>query len=345
MTTIVIVVLVVLVLGAVVWSRLGSGRSDRRAMENYGRALGVLGDVSRRSEHSANVRALPHEESGTPHVRTEHLPEEGSPPNPPATPAGRESGEHAEEPDTGKGGDLDAFSGPTRPIASIPTPVEGGPLTFEDVTGGGTGAAGAGGAPLPAAVRKSLAAGRGHEYRNRRLLTGAATGVVVVAIALLGLKLASGPGRAGTSPKHGHSSTTGRSTTHRHDRGHQGGGSHPGTTTGGTTTGAQSLRPVSTSSTKVSFAVASGSYRLSFADTGSAPCWVGVQQSGSGGWLWMTTLAPGQSADYAASGAVTARLGAPANASLKVNGEPAQLPGYVQPYDVSFNPPSGSPAS
>ena len=63
--------LVVLVIVGIVWARVSAARSDRRSMETYGRALGVLGDVARRTGPSASVRVLPRSEAGRAHVRTD----------------------------------------------------------------------------------------------------------------------------------------------------------------------------------------------------------------------------------------------------------------------------------
>jgi len=65
--TLVIVVLAVLVVAAIVWARIVSARSATKSVETYERALGVLGQVSKRTE-STGFRILPHEEAGRPHV-------------------------------------------------------------------------------------------------------------------------------------------------------------------------------------------------------------------------------------------------------------------------------------
>ena len=64
---IVVVVLAVLVVTAIVWARVTSARSATKSVETYERALGVLGEVSKRTE-STGFRILPHEETGRPHV-------------------------------------------------------------------------------------------------------------------------------------------------------------------------------------------------------------------------------------------------------------------------------------
>ena len=67
MIALVIVVLAVLVVAAIVWTRVASARSAAKSVETYERALGALGEVSKRTE-STGFRILPHEETGRPHV-------------------------------------------------------------------------------------------------------------------------------------------------------------------------------------------------------------------------------------------------------------------------------------
>ena len=67
MIVVVIVVLAVLVIAAIVWARVSASRSEHKSVETYEHALGVLGEVSKRTE-STGFRILPHEETGRPHV-------------------------------------------------------------------------------------------------------------------------------------------------------------------------------------------------------------------------------------------------------------------------------------
>ncbi len=60
--------LVVVVLVAA-WSRRAAARADRRSVRTYGRALGVLGDVSSRSDSHVAVQRPAVEEVARPHVR------------------------------------------------------------------------------------------------------------------------------------------------------------------------------------------------------------------------------------------------------------------------------------
>jgi len=61
--------LAVVVILLVVWLRFSASRSDRRSMETYGHALGVLGDVAKRTGPSPSVRLLPRSEPGRAHVQ------------------------------------------------------------------------------------------------------------------------------------------------------------------------------------------------------------------------------------------------------------------------------------
>jgi type II secretory pathway pseudopilin PulG len=64
---VVIVVLAVLVIAAIVWARVSAARSENKSVETYEHALGVLGEVAKRTE-STGFRIVPHEETGRPHV-------------------------------------------------------------------------------------------------------------------------------------------------------------------------------------------------------------------------------------------------------------------------------------
>lgn len=132
-----------------------------------------------------------------------------------------------------------------------------------------------------------------------------------------------------------------------------GGGRHPTTSTtttisrggGRTTTTATTfpttLKPTSVSPTNVAFTVPSGDYSLAFQATGGR-CWVGIEHTSSGPWLFAETLGSGQSATYQGSGALVITLGAPAYVGFTVNGLVAKLPsGVTQPYKVELTPASG----
>ena len=176
---------------------------------------------------------------------------------------------------------------------------------------------------------------RGQAYRSpaerhrqvmvRRAAAGAATAVAVVAVVAAAISLSSGGGRRATLP----TTTTVRS----------GGGGR--TTTSTTTTLPTSLKPTSVSPSNIAFTVPSGSYTLAFQAAGGA-CWVGVEHTTAGPWLFAETLTAGQSATYKGSGALVMTLGAPAHIGFTVNGLVAELPsGITQPYNVELTPASG----
>lgn len=79
--------LIVVVILVVVWLRFSAARSDRRSMETYGHALGVLGDVAKRTGPSPSVRVLPRGEPGRAHVRASASDGPSTPPS-----SGRPSG-------------------------------------------------------------------------------------------------------------------------------------------------------------------------------------------------------------------------------------------------------------
>ena len=66
--------LILLAVAALAWARISAARAERRSIDGYGRALGALGEVARRSEFSGNVRIIPRENAGenagVAHVRT-----------------------------------------------------------------------------------------------------------------------------------------------------------------------------------------------------------------------------------------------------------------------------------
>jgi hypothetical protein len=405
-----VLVLVALVFG---WTRLSSARAEKRSMQEYGRALGVLGDVSRRSDHSA-VRQVTADQAGKAHVRPEGTSATGeggeagdeaalgertgparSGPGRAAEPpvisipwSGRtlsfgELHEKAEREDAvaeEAGSTLgSAATPPTRRVSPPVTPPEPAPPpaspppppaspppppptlsepprlagTYGEVvvpeaesdegsTGASTDPLGTAGhlrvpAHLadvdedgpPSKPRWPREARTGGDGTGRRVATGAAAAVALLAVGLLGWKLAgSSPHRSGSPP----------ATTRAR---HRSGGHHVTGSPTTTTTAPSTLQPTSTSSTDVAFSVPTKSYVLTFDDSGTQGCWIGVQAALNGPWLWMTTLGPGQSATYSASGPTVVRLGAPRYVGVKVNGITAALPGYSLPYDLTFSAGSG----
>ena len=373
----IVVGLFAVVIAVFAWSRLSSARADRRSMESYGRALDVLGDVARRNDQLALHQYTP-EDTARPHIRTEEVggaadeapggtlamgaagtadappAAAGAPPTAevPATAAGAPSAAAGAPPAAGRS-HPDTARSPERVTAAIPW--SGQTLRFGEL-GGPTAPAPTEPPSSPPSPQKvpvhlsfgdlegepgSWPSGRRvppprREPGSRMAVAGAATAAALIAVALLGWKLA-GPGthRTGAPP----------ATNHTSSRHHSPGSKDSRPSPSSTTTSLPStLKPVSTSSTVVAFDISAKTYVLSFADSGTQGCWIGVQSSPNGPWLWMTTLGPGQTATYDASGPTVVRLGAPRYVGVKVNGIPAELPGFALPYDLTFSAGSG-PAS
>jgi hypothetical protein len=339
---VVIVVLAVLVIAAIVWARVSAARSENRSVETYEHALGVLGEVSKRTE-SHGFRILPHEETGRAHISKRvdaaggEVTDERDDAVPPTKgqltsrrlpPAGepklrfsRPAGEAAAD---------ERVGGPAqREIpAAVPLPPRtDGPDRVAPGPGRPTGGASR---RVHREVYKS-----GYDRRRqvlaRRIATGTAAGAALVAVIVAGIYLSSGGG----GPRASTSTTT---TVHR-----GGGGNNTTTTTtskGGTstttTTPSTTLKP--TSSSPLTFTVPSHDYTMALQVTGGR-CWVGIEHTTAGPWLFARTMAAGQSATYKGSGALVVTLGAPAHFSLRVNGLTVELPrGVTQVYSFDLNP-------
>jgi hypothetical protein len=355
MTALVVIGLIAAVAIAVVWSRVGGVRSERRSMREYHRALDVLGDVSRRSEAAARIRPVRPEEVERGHVRTEPpLPgtrptlkgparAEPPAPQPVAVPRPR-----LEEVPATFEDDSDAFerareeelretvvaAGPRTQIVSAESPRDSGPPSPARGPVPGE-------QPVPLAKRPSRRGDVRRPPRDRRAVPGAAAAaVVVVGVVLVVLRLS-----AAGSPPRSDAPSQGTRGSGLHGSHHRQGSGPPaptGSTVPSTTVPSQ-LVPVSTSPTDVAFVAPQGTYEILLSDTGGT-CWVGIQQSTNGPWIWQETLYSGQSATYRATGPLVIRIGAPKYLGVKVNGLPARLPGFVQPYDLTFSP-SNQPSS
>ncbi|MGD0873890.1 MAG: RodZ domain-containing protein [Acidimicrobiales bacterium] len=335
---IVVVVLAVLVVTAIVWARVTSARSATKSVETYERALGVLGEVSKRTE-STGFRILPHEETGRPHVGR-RIDETGG-----EAPAARSAvrlpgkGQLASSRLPPAGEPKLRLSAPNRmpghgPVADHQDGVDQ-EADLSD-TGPGTTAGARGSHARPRVPGTAEARARSDAYRSpadrhrqvmvRRAATGTAAAVAVVAVVAAVISLSGGGGSGGKL------TTT---TTRR------GGGGRTTTTTFTTTTLPTSLKPTSVSPSNIAFSVPSGTYTLAFqASTGA--CWVGIEHTRAGPWLFAQTLDAGQSATYAASGALVVILGAPRFIGITVNGLAAELPsGISQPYNVELTPAEG----
>jgi hypothetical protein len=90
----------------------------------------------------------------------------------------------------------------------------------------------------------------------------------------------------------------------------------------------------------VTFIVPSRPYTLAFRASGG-PCWVGIEHTTAGPWLYASTLSAGQAATYKGSGTLIVDLGAPSHFALSVNGLTAELPtGVTQAYSFELTPAS-----
>jgi hypothetical protein len=99
------------------------------------------------------------------------------------------------------------------------------------------------------------------------------------------------------------------------------------------------LEPTSRSGSVVTYSVPSSSYTLTLSASSAGACWVGVQQSSSGPYLWMDTLSPGATTTYKATGPIFVRIGNPKVLSVAVNGQSVGLPsGRTLVYDVALTP-------
>jgi hypothetical protein len=154
--------------------------------------------------------------------------------------------------------------------------------------------------------------------------------IFVAAVVVAGVQLAGG----------GNPSRTSATTTTVHTGGRGGGTGTTSTTTSSTTpttTTLATIVPLTTSASDVSYRAPATSYTLAFQASG--PCWVGIQQTAGGPWVWEETVQAGQQATYSASGAVVVRLGSPTMIKIAVDGITVQLPpSNVQAYNLSFSP-------
>jgi hypothetical protein len=373
--TFLVIVLVVLavIAAAALWRRFGGTRSDEHRMERHEHALDVLGETSRRGDSTASVKIVPTGDAAKIHIKpTEEghsvVPrpsaEEVPPPRirlePPVLPGSPLSfGHHT--------GGVPAV--PDRPAASgaapvarswaVPPDVRSRPagvppassgagddqVEEEVVVLGPSGRAGSDGQPdddrsrsgrQPAAGVRPAAPGR--RARERRARHGAIVAMVAVAVAAVtvaSIHLAGGGSKPGQA-----SPTTSTPTTQTTAPPAGPGGSTTSTVAPTTTTQTPtSIAPQATSASDVSYVAPATTYTVSF--TASGPCWVGVEQSTKGPWLWMETLASGQSQTYSASGDVVVRLGAPRYIKVAIDGITVDLPASnVQPYNLTFAPSS-----
>ncbi len=103
------------------------------------------------------------------------------------------------------------------------------------------------------------------------------------------------------------------------------------------------IAPISASPSVVSYDAPKGTYTITFKASSQGQCWVGIQATPKGPYLWMSTISPGSSATYHASGTIIVRVGAPPYATVEVNGLDVSFPkSNVQPFDMVFTPAASS---
>lgn len=365
MTEFIVGGVVVVVLLVVVWLRFRAGRSDRRSMETYGHALGVLGSVAKRTGPSASVRVLPPAEPGQAHVRTGgagavspprayHRP----PPSIPTPerglsfedrggqwagagrPAVREPGErvaprdrpHNEPGDAGPGDlHLRARREPARPLRPSEARPEG--LRAKSAPHGpdpaaSPAASGATAEPRLVPEPARLPSSSPDELRRQAAVRRLATGAFAL-LAVIAIVL--GAIQLLTGPPQAGKAPP---TTHSHSSTST---SAPSTTVARTTTTRPDvIAPISSSGNEVTYSVSAAHYLLTFATSGQ-PCWVGVETGvGSGNFVWTGAVQPGSNASYHASGSLVVNVGAAEYLSVRVNGVPIRIPGDLSTGYLSF---------
>ncbi|MGO9196925.1 MAG: RodZ domain-containing protein [Acidimicrobiales bacterium] len=309
MITLVVAGLAVLIVIVFVWSRIARGRADSRSMEHYEHGLRVLGDVAKRSDAAARIKPVSSAQAEHGHVRTERPAEPA-----PATEAPRP------EVDRPK-------------IREMPSRFEDDSDAFErfleeaekeTVVPNATASPARAIGPPPSALRARVPRARSTVAWGR-IASIAAAVLVAAALVVAGVDLASGgpPRHAGVGQK-------------KHHQHHHASTQHPTTSSTPSTTTPSVFIPVSTSPADVAFTAPSGPYTVSL-DIAGGVCWIGIQQVSGGPYVWEQTLYSGQTENYKATGTLVIRVGAPRYLSMKVNGLPARLPAYVQPYDVTFD--------
>lgn len=163
----------------------------------------------------------------------------------------------------------------------------------------------------------------------RRLSVGGVAVVGLTLIVVASLLLSSSPKRAASSGPSTTSGTNHASTT--------------STTVAATTTTAKPavLNPLPNADGIVSYAVPKGPYTVAFADTGSGPCWIGVETSfGSGNFLLSNEVQSSATLTYHAKGPVAVEMGDPGVLQITINGVPAKLPSSIPSSTIDLVPPS-----
>jgi Domain of unknown function (DUF4115) len=344
------------------WSRFGRGLSQRRSVEEHQHALDVLGEVAKRRDGIAPVRAPSPQEIGRAHVQpTEEAEpryrrrEAEIPPGsrPPARLVLRSSPKPLKLPIFD---DVARRREDERPLTEVsletgvPTfaPVEHlvpDDLAHFDDSNAMAGAPPAGDrllrvdesadevlrGPGGAHPSTSLAppkplrsASQGNPFILRRIAAVAAILIVLAAVGVGSWQLASSG-----SPGGGAAASPPAKPHGSHHASHQ----HTGSSRSPTVV--HEIVPTSTTQNIVTFPLSASSFTITFSST--APCWIGILPSQHGQYVWMTTVEAGTMTTYHASAPVYVRIGAPQYLVVRVNGVRLALPPKkIQPYDVTF---------
>ena len=177
------------------------------------------------------------------------------------------------------------------------------------------------GPKLPGATEQARRDGRAR-VRRARIVAAAAVCVVVAGGVGGGLTLGRSP--APTRPRTGATSVPSRPIT---AAGHL------------TTTTVLSHGLVATTPTAFSAHYSAPASTYTVAIEASSSCWVMATDPSSGHVVWTGTIAGGTSHTVPVTGALAVELGAPSDATVTVNGLPAQLPaGFRSPFTLTFEP-------
>lgn len=333
---------------------MASARAERRSVDAYEHVLGVLGDVTKRSEAVANVHSPTPEDLAHLHVRQSSAPlrplTSGLGPVPPA--------QVRLEPPILPGhprhnlvfGEQHAsLFAEALHSGEVPGAIENPPRT-EDL-GFARDPASAGnnynGAPGPADIsgltNADLDVADAQHVKSerrrkapadriaRRAATGAVAAVALGALAVGGWQLA--------ASQSGHVASLSNNGQASH--------SHGASVTGNPQSNPilpPSIEPLSSSDAVVSYSVPYSTYSITFQTTGE--CWIGVTPSSGpdGTYSAMKTVPPNGTWNYQANGAVVVRIGAPDVLTIEINGEAVALPaGRLNPYNITLTPsPSAS---
>jgi len=338
---------------------MASARAERRSVNAYEHVLGVLGDVTKRSEAVANIHPPTPGELARPHVHQssgslrpvtsglEQIPPARIHLEPPVLPS--------------RAGHRRVFEHRHNPISREPQQPKDAPSTLEDPSrkaevefaetlsssgvhpaqdpdlSDSTDLTSVSEADRDCAQRQDRAPKVGRVRKapqdrvSHRAATGAVAAVALGALAVGGWQLVA------------RQSDHGGSLSNVAQGAHASGASSTGHSLSNPAV-PPSIQPLSSSGAVVAYSVPYSSYSISFQTTGR--CWIGVSPSAqpSGAYSAMQTVEAGGTWSYQADGAVVVRIGAPNGLTIEVNGVVVVLPpGRMNPYDITLTPtPSAS---